>query len=127
MLRLNSNLLYRCSRGNNASGTLIVKALKPLNLKKDSGLLTGLLTHLIVRYALGLDSLRSPLSFIESRQRRSFPLVTQLKTLTQLCFQPACHPVNYRYGKPAFYRAEKIIGIFQPYKSCYKIGLKTPS
>jgi len=28
--------------GDNASGTLIVKALKPLNLKKDSGLLTGL-------------------------------------------------------------------------------------
>jgi len=29
-------------RGDNASGTLIVKALKPLNLKKDRGLLTGL-------------------------------------------------------------------------------------
>jgi hypothetical protein len=28
--------------GDNASGTLMVKALKPLNLKKDSGLLTGL-------------------------------------------------------------------------------------
>jgi len=27
----------------------MVKALKPLNLKKDSGLLTGLLTHKIVR------------------------------------------------------------------------------
>jgi hypothetical protein len=68
VLRLNSDLLYRCSRGNNASGTLIVKALKPLNLKKDSGLLTGLLTHKIVREILEPDSLRSPLSFIESRQ-----------------------------------------------------------
>jgi len=36
----------------------------------------------------------SPLSFIDSRQQRYFRLVTQLKTLTQLCFQPACHPVN---------------------------------
>jgi len=36
----------------------------------------------------------SPLSFIDSRPRRYFRLVTQLKTLTQLCFQPACHPVN---------------------------------
>jgi len=90
----------------------MVKALKPLNLKKDSGLLTGLLTHKIVREILEPDSLRSPLSFIDSAQRRSFGLVTQIKTLTQLCFQPACHPVNYRCGKPAFYRAEKIIGIF---------------
>jgi hypothetical protein len=89
----------------------MVKALKPLNLKKDSGFLTGLLTHKIVREILEPDSLR-PLSFIESRQRRSFRLVTQLKTLMQLGFQPACHPVNYRCGKPAFYRAEKIIGIF---------------
>jgi hypothetical protein len=32
--------LARC----NASGALIFKVLKPLNLKKDSGLLTGLLT-----------------------------------------------------------------------------------
>ena len=36
----------------------------------------------------------SPFSFIDSRQRRYFRLVSQLKTLTQLCFQPACHPVN---------------------------------
>ena len=42
--------------GNNASETLIVKALKPLNLKKDSGLLTGLLTHKIVRGILEADS-----------------------------------------------------------------------
>jgi len=91
---------------------LIVKVLKPLKLKKDSGLLTGLLTHKIVRDRLEPDSLRSPLSFIGSRQRRAFPLVTQLKTLTQLCFQPACHPINYRCGKPAFYRAAKIIPIF---------------
>jgi hypothetical protein len=40
----------------NASGTLIVQALKPLNLKKDSGLLTGLLTHKIVRERLEPDS-----------------------------------------------------------------------
>jgi hypothetical protein len=33
--------LTRC----NASGALIVKVLEPLNLKKDSGLLTGLLTQ----------------------------------------------------------------------------------
>jgi hypothetical protein len=90
----------------------MVKALKPLNLKKDSGLLTGLLTHKTLRELLEPDSLRSPLSFLESRQRQSFRLVTQLKTLTQPCFQPACHPVNYRCGKPAFYRVQKIIGIF---------------
>lgn len=46
----------------------MVKALKPLNLKKDSELLTGLLTHNIVREILEPDSLRSPLSFLESRQ-----------------------------------------------------------
>jgi hypothetical protein len=50
----------------------MVKALKPLNLKKDRRLLTGLLTHKIVREILEPDSLRSPLSFLESRQRRSF-------------------------------------------------------
>ena len=42
--------------GDNASETLILKALKPLNLKKDSGLLTGLLTHKIVRGILEADS-----------------------------------------------------------------------
>ena len=42
--------------GDNASETLIVKALKPLKLKKDSGLLTGLLTHKIVRGILEADS-----------------------------------------------------------------------
>ena len=42
--------------GDNASETLIVKALKPLNLKKDRGLLTGLLTHKIVRGILKADS-----------------------------------------------------------------------
>jgi hypothetical protein len=34
----------------------IVQALKPLNLKKDTGLLTGLLTHKIVRERLEPDS-----------------------------------------------------------------------
>jgi hypothetical protein len=34
----------------------MVKALKPLNLKKDSGLLTDLLTHKIVREILEPDS-----------------------------------------------------------------------
>ena len=42
--------------GDNASETLIVKALKPQNLKKDRGLLTGLLTHKIVRGILEADS-----------------------------------------------------------------------
>jgi len=42
--------------GDNASETLIVKALKPLSLKKDSGLLTGLLTHKIVRGIFEADS-----------------------------------------------------------------------
>jgi hypothetical protein len=42
--------------GDNASETLMVKALKPLKLKKDSGLLTGLLTHKIVRGILEADS-----------------------------------------------------------------------
>jgi len=45
----------------------MIKALKPLNLKKDSGLLTGLLPHKIVREILEPDSVRSPLSFLESR------------------------------------------------------------
>ena len=36
----------------------------------------------------------SPFSFIDSHPRRYFRLVTQLKTLTQLCFQPAFHPVK---------------------------------
>jgi hypothetical protein len=34
----------------------MVKALKPLKLKKDSALLTGLLTHKIVRGLLEADS-----------------------------------------------------------------------
>lgn len=42
--------------GDNASETLIVKALKPLNLKKDRALLTGLLTYNIVRDHLEPDS-----------------------------------------------------------------------
>jgi hypothetical protein len=41
--------------GENASKTLMVKALKPLKLK-DSGLLTGLLTYNIVRGILEADS-----------------------------------------------------------------------
>jgi hypothetical protein len=35
---------------------MMVKALKPLNLKKDRGLFTGLLTHKIVREILEPDS-----------------------------------------------------------------------
>ena len=46
----------------------MVKALKPLNLNKDSGLLTGLFTPKIVREIVEPDSLRSPLSFLDSRQ-----------------------------------------------------------
>jgi hypothetical protein len=42
--------------GDNASETLMVKALKPLKIKKDSGLLTGLLTYHIVREILEPDS-----------------------------------------------------------------------
>jgi len=42
--------------GDNASKTLMVKALKPLNLKKDRALLTGLLTHKIIRGILEADS-----------------------------------------------------------------------
>jgi hypothetical protein len=42
--------------GDNASETLIVKAFKPLNLKKDRALLTGLLTHKIVRARFEADS-----------------------------------------------------------------------
>jgi hypothetical protein len=34
----------------------MVKALKPLNLKKDRGLLTGLLTHKILQARLEPDS-----------------------------------------------------------------------
>jgi hypothetical protein len=44
-LPVSLGLAIGCWRGDNACGTLMVKALKPLNLKKDSGLLTGLLTH----------------------------------------------------------------------------------
>jgi len=42
------NLLRQHLTNDNASELLMIKALKPLNLKKDSGLLTGLLTHKIV-------------------------------------------------------------------------------
>jgi hypothetical protein len=35
---------------------VIIKALKPLSLKKNSGLLTGLLTHKIVQDTLEPDS-----------------------------------------------------------------------
>jgi len=42
--------------GDNASFTLMVKALKPLKLKKDRALLTGLLTYNIVRDHLEPDS-----------------------------------------------------------------------
>jgi hypothetical protein len=60
---------------------LIVKVLKPLKLKKDSALLTGLLTHKIVRDALNLIQGISPLSFIDLRTASvSFRFVTQLKT-----------------------------------------------
>jgi hypothetical protein len=41
------NLPRQHLRNDNVSGTLMIKALEPLNLKKDSGLLTGLLTHKI--------------------------------------------------------------------------------
>ena len=99
----------------------MVKALKPLNLKKDSGLLTGLLTHKILREILEPDSLRSPLSFLESRQRRSFRLVTQLKTLTQPCFQPACHPSTTDVENPPFIGLKKLSEFFQD-KSYLKIG-----
>jgi hypothetical protein len=58
----------------------MVKALKPLKLKKDSALWTGLLTHKIVRDALNLIQGISPLSFIDLRPRRYFRLITQLKT-----------------------------------------------
>jgi len=60
---------------------LIVKALKPLKLKKDSALWAGLLTHKIVRDALNLIQGLSPLSFIDLRTPSvSFRLVTLLKT-----------------------------------------------
>ena len=73
----------------------MVQALKRLKLKKDSALWTGLLTHKIVRDALNLIQGISPLSFIDLRTASIyFRFVTQLKTLTQLCFQPACHPVK---------------------------------
>jgi len=39
------NLPRQHLTNDNASGLLMIKALKPLNLEKDSGLLTGLLTH----------------------------------------------------------------------------------
>jgi hypothetical protein len=59
----------------------MVKALKPLKLKKDSALWTGLLTHKIVRDALNLIQGISPLSFIDLRTASVyFRLVTQLKT-----------------------------------------------
>jgi len=61
----------------------MVKALKPLKLKKD----TGLLTHKIVRDVLNLIQGISPLSFIDLRTASvSFRCATQLKTLTQLGF-----------------------------------------
>jgi hypothetical protein len=41
------NLPRQHLRNDNVSGTLMIKALEPLNLKKDNGLLTGLLTHKI--------------------------------------------------------------------------------
>jgi len=41
------NLPRQHLRNDNVSGTLMIKALESLNLKKDSGLLTGLLTHKI--------------------------------------------------------------------------------
>ena len=71
----------------------MVKALKPLKLKKNSGLLTGLLTHKIwSEGSLKLIQGLWPVSFIDSSTASvSFRLVTQLTTLTQLCFQPACH------------------------------------
>jgi hypothetical protein len=71
----------------------MVKALKSPIVNKDRGLLTGLLTHNIVQAPLNLIQGSSPLSFINSRPQGSFRLVNQLKTLTQLCFEPACHPV----------------------------------
>jgi hypothetical protein len=59
----------------------MVKALKPLKLKKDSALWTGLLTHNIVRDALNLIQGISPLSFIDLRTASVyFRLLTQLKT-----------------------------------------------
>ena len=88
--------------GDNASGTLSVKALKSLKLKKHSALWTGLLTHKIVRDALNLIQGISPLSFIDLRTASIyFRFVNQLKTLTQLCFQPACHPVKSTIPNPA--------------------------
>jgi hypothetical protein len=53
--------LARC----NAYGALIFKVLKPLNLKKDSGLLTGLLTQ--SPQILNLMQGILPLSFIDTR------------------------------------------------------------
>jgi hypothetical protein len=65
----------------------MVKALTSLKLKKDSALWTGLLTHKIVHNALNLIQGLSPLSLIDLRTASvSFRFVTQLKTLTQLCF-----------------------------------------
>jgi hypothetical protein len=44
----------------------------------------------------------SPLSFIDLRTASvSFRFVTQLKTLTKQCFQPACHPVKSTTPNPA--------------------------
>jgi len=52
--------------------------------------------------ALNLIQGISPLSFIDLRTAPvSFRFVTQLKTLTQLCFQPACHPVKSPTPSPA--------------------------
>jgi hypothetical protein len=74
----------------------MVKALKPLNLKKDSGLLTGLLTHNIVGEILEPDSLRSPLSFLESRQRRSFRWRDSTQNLYPALLSTCLLPRQYR-------------------------------
>jgi hypothetical protein len=55
---------------------------------------------------LNLIQETSPFSFIDSRPRRYFRLVTQLKTLTQLCFQPACHSVNPKAGPEELWEPE---------------------
>ena len=104
----------------NASGTLMVKALKPLKLKKIVHYGQAYWIIRLSESALNLIQGISPLSFIDLRTASvSFRLVTQLKTLMQLYFQAACHPVKSTTPNPA----NKGIKYWCPDET--RLGLKT--
>jgi hypothetical protein len=58
----------------------MVKALKPLKLKKDSGLWTGLLTHKIVREILEPDSRASRHSLLLTYAQQAYLFASSLNS-----------------------------------------------